>query len=543
MKKFKDPIYGYIEVDDNIVKDIIDTPEFQRLRYIRQTSYLPVYPAALHNRFIHSLGVYFLGCRALEAINLSIEKFNIKIDENIKNRMGHVFTLACLLHDVGHAPFSHSGEDFYTSEKNDLNVALTKSVDDNTFKNEVLESRNQIKSAAPHEIMSAIVGLERFHYLFKDNKERSLFARCITGYKYSNKNNDSNISYYNILISLLNSSTIDVDRLDYLIRDAFVMGYNSISIDYKRLIDSVMISQDSEGHLNLAYNKSALSVIENVIYAHDSEKKWIQNHPVIIYEIFLIQQIIKDVAHFYKQRTEKELFSFDSLLPSECDNSTGMNNITFPTVSLLCDDDIIYLAKNLNNPFCQELFNRNLRRHPIWKSESEYKVIVDDFVGKEGYNQLIYQMEILDNFLKKESPSHLIDDVSMKFCQNQLAECQKDSDLDERDKNDMIQRYKLLLNWLECFKNISEHQQILFDYVLVQTSNFSSSFAKDDLREIQVYFPSHGCAYKLNELIELFSIKKITRKKFFYIYYRSSKEVSLDIKYIGKEFAKNILNQ
>ena len=57
MKQFKDPIYGYINIPKTIVKDIIDTAEFQRLRYIKQTSYLPVYSAALHNRFIHSLGI------------------------------------------------------------------------------------------------------------------------------------------------------------------------------------------------------------------------------------------------------------------------------------------------------------------------------------------------------------------------------------------------------------------------------------------------------------------------------------------------------
>lgn len=61
MKRIKDPIYGYIYISKEIVKSIIDTAEFQRLRYIRQTSYLPVYPSALHNRFTHSLGVYYLG--------------------------------------------------------------------------------------------------------------------------------------------------------------------------------------------------------------------------------------------------------------------------------------------------------------------------------------------------------------------------------------------------------------------------------------------------------------------------------------------------
>ena len=49
-KQFKDPIYGYIEIDGQIVTEIIDTPAFQRLKDIRQTSYTPLYPAAYHNR-------------------------------------------------------------------------------------------------------------------------------------------------------------------------------------------------------------------------------------------------------------------------------------------------------------------------------------------------------------------------------------------------------------------------------------------------------------------------------------------------------------
>lgn len=68
MKQFKDPIYGYVCIPKTIVNDIIGTPEFQRLRYIKQTSYLPVYSAALHNRFVHSLGVYFLGRIASESL-------------------------------------------------------------------------------------------------------------------------------------------------------------------------------------------------------------------------------------------------------------------------------------------------------------------------------------------------------------------------------------------------------------------------------------------------------------------------------------------
>lgn len=56
MKSLKDPIYGYIRVEENIMYQVVDTPTFQRLRNIVQTSYAPLYSAAVHNRFIHSLG-------------------------------------------------------------------------------------------------------------------------------------------------------------------------------------------------------------------------------------------------------------------------------------------------------------------------------------------------------------------------------------------------------------------------------------------------------------------------------------------------------
>ncbi len=61
-KRFKDPVYGYIDIDETVISNIIDTAGFQRLRNIIQTSYSPLYSSAVHNRFVHSLGVYHLGC-------------------------------------------------------------------------------------------------------------------------------------------------------------------------------------------------------------------------------------------------------------------------------------------------------------------------------------------------------------------------------------------------------------------------------------------------------------------------------------------------
>ena len=67
--KIKDPIYGYIEIaDDDDVKTIINSALFHRLENIIQTSYTAVYPSSVHNRFIHSVGVYYLGTLAVDGI-------------------------------------------------------------------------------------------------------------------------------------------------------------------------------------------------------------------------------------------------------------------------------------------------------------------------------------------------------------------------------------------------------------------------------------------------------------------------------------------
>ena len=135
MKQFKDPIYGYVCIPKTIVNDIIDTPEFQRLRYIKQTSYLPVYSAALHNRFVHSLGVYFLGRIASESLFRNSK--DILEDCHINSDTKDFFQLACLLHDVGHAPFSHSGEGFYIDEKKTLHEKLKHAVGDASFSDDL----------------------------------------------------------------------------------------------------------------------------------------------------------------------------------------------------------------------------------------------------------------------------------------------------------------------------------------------------------------------------------------------------------------------
>lgn len=401
-KRIKDPIYGYIQIPVRYMTDIVDTAPFQRLRRIIQTSYSPLYSSAVHNRFVHSMGVYYLGELAADQLT---REATVKIDNTINFSMyGEVFKLACLLHDVGHAPFSHTGESFYLGEDHDytkLHEKLIEVIGSTEFERDIPQDKSL--AAAPHEIMSAIIGVLKYRTFFDTVEKKELFVRCITGYKYSVRTTENSIK--NCFISMLNSKVIDVDKLDYLIRDAYITGFDTVNIDFERLLSSLTLSKNN-GMYEIAYNKNAISVIENVVYAHDAEKKWIQTHPVVLYEAYILQHVFSHLSE-NMDNEGKKLFSLESL---SVEGQQFNDNIS---IALLCDDDIIFLMKNVYpNEISKEFFERRERRHPVWKSEAEYKAFVLNLArGGELLQEFETAMSVTAKYLIKSTDSWVIDDA------------------------------------------------------------------------------------------------------------------------------------
>lgn len=262
-KRIKDPIYGYIKIPVIYMTNIVDTAVFQRLRRVIQTSYSPLYSSAVHNRFVHSMGVFYLGELT---VNQLIKEIQQKVDLSMElERIGELFKLACLLHDVGHAPFSHTGEWFYLGEDHDytpLHNKLIETIGNESFSKDIPEDSSL--AAAPHEIMSAIIGILEFEMFFDSVEQKEFFARCITGYKYSEGAIENNIK--NCFISMLNSKVIDVDKLDYLIRDAYITGFDTVNIDFERLLSSLTISKENGfRHILLYFTKHIYSNISLTI--------------------------------------------------------------------------------------------------------------------------------------------------------------------------------------------------------------------------------------------------------------------------------------
>ena len=106
MKKQKilnDPVYGFINIPYGLLFDLIEHPYFQRLRRIKQVSLTHyVYPGALHTRFHHALGALHLMSQAIEVLRNK--------GADISEEEANAVSVAILLHDIGHGPFSHTLE-------------------------------------------------------------------------------------------------------------------------------------------------------------------------------------------------------------------------------------------------------------------------------------------------------------------------------------------------------------------------------------------------------------------------------------------------
>lgn len=535
-KRFKDPIYGYMEIDESIIVNIIDTAGFQRLRNIIQTSYSPLFSSAVHNRFVHSLGVYHLGC----IVSKNLAKY---ISENkneyskIKNiyRYLEIFELACLLHDLGHAPFSHTGEEHYleNNERDSLHDTIVELTKDKDLGEEI---KSKIYKAAPHELMSVIVALRDYSSLFKNDKEKSFFARCIVGYQYVVKDNQRN-SFFNCLISLLNSSVIDVDKLDYLIRDAFITGFDTVKIDYIRLLSSVKIRQTNKKY-QVVYTKNAISIIENVIYAHDAERKWIQNHPVVQYETYLLQNAIKDLKEKYKVTN---LFSYQAL------TEEGIALSEDYRITLLCDADIIFLMKNLDSDVVKEYFTRKYRRHSFWKTEAEYRAIFNDIFNDNLFDIFENNLEGLVHYLNYLCKSQNINESTLLACEKDIAETKRlyeDKESGNKNYKILIDKKQKYLKWLKAFERIKTEQDIEFDFVIIKAKRFNSGFSKEEFAEIQIEFDSLQSTSSFQKVANSLKAEKSTREKFFYVFYkRKIQEKKIDLKNIASIFAELVINE
>jgi hypothetical protein len=219
-----------------------------------------LYPSAHHDRFAHSLGVFYLGNFLFTSIKENSENL-FQFDSNEWKRYQKSFEIACLMHDCAHAPFSHTFENYYLYQKAEIikNKLYAFFANDPDFQKDLVEASSQ-----SHELISTLVMLERYEAkIIENDGDPQLCARMILGCQYITSDKLNN-KFSNRLIMLLNGTSIDVDSLDYIQRDTWASGVSNANIDYRRLLTSLMISPDKHGIPILTLKKQALSVLSSI---------------------------------------------------------------------------------------------------------------------------------------------------------------------------------------------------------------------------------------------------------------------------------------
>jgi HD superfamily phosphohydrolase len=212
----RDPLWNNIRLDPEALA-VVDTPAVQRLRYVRQLGHaFLVYPGATHSRFEHALGAYHLARRLLAQLE---DAGDAPVEPADRVRL----RLAALLHDIGHYPFSHALEEAGLPH------------------HEVLAGRQLASEGLAQRLAELDAPPERLLPLIQGTAREPLAG--------------------------LVSGSLDVDKLDYLSRDAWMCGVPYGVIDVDRLLTSLTVAAGPDGRRTLALHEKGLAALESLLFA------------------------------------------------------------------------------------------------------------------------------------------------------------------------------------------------------------------------------------------------------------------------------------
>lgn len=245
-KIFNDPVYGFISVPYEIVFDLIEHPYFQRLRNIKQLGLTHlVYPGALHTRFHHALGAMHLMGIAIESLRYK----NIEITEE----EAEAVTIAILLHDIGHGPFSHALESCIVPDVH-------------------------------HEALSI---------LFMEELNKQFGGRLSLAIEiFENK-------YHKKFLHQLVSGQLDMDRMDYLNRDSFYTGVSEGVIGFDRILKMISVKDDI-----LVIEEKGIYSVEKFLIARRLMYWQVYFHKTVLSAEQLLYKILKRAKEISLQGAE-----------------------------------------------------------------------------------------------------------------------------------------------------------------------------------------------------------------------------------------------
>ena len=338
IKVLRDPVHEYIRISDEVIWNLIDTKEFQRLRRIHQLGgTYQVYHGAEHSRFSHSLGVYEISRRMVEEVKGLKENLTVFDQISLK--------CAALLHDVGHGPFSHAFESVTNTN---------------------------------HEIMSIeiILGETQINQVLKsyDPKLPSAVASII------------NHQHPKKLLTQLVSAQMDADRMDYLLRDSFFTGVSYGHFDLERVLRTLRIHND-----RVVVKESGINAVEDYIMARYQMYWQVYYHPVSrSFEIMLTNMFraIKDVYQVDPEHIKLLTPFFIPFINGKVVSVEDHLNLDEPT----CYYGFKTLSKNPKYKTLQDLARRLLDRDLFKYADYDetIKEKLEKLLLQQGYDSKYY---------------------------------------------------------------------------------------------------------------------------------------------------------
>ena len=310
-KIINDPVYGFITIPSDLVYDLIQHPYVQRLRYIKQLGMTHlVYPGALHTRFHHALGAMHLMGLALETIKSKGQAISYAEEEAV--------TIAILLHDIGHGPFSHALE-------------------------------HTIVDGVSHEHIST---------LLMDNLNREFDGRLVLALDIFNNR------YHKKFLYQLVSGQLDLDRMDYLNRDSFFTGVSEGVISFDRIIKMLDVVDDQ-----LVVEEKGIYSIEKFLIARRLMYWQVYLHKTVIAAEQMLVKILERAkelsgegrnlfaspcfSYFLKNSISRDEFKNDS---RNIERFTKLDdNDIFTSIKVWVNDEDLILST-----LCAHLISRNL---------------------------------------------------------------------------------------------------------------------------------------------------------------------------------------
>ena len=361
LKIINDPVHGFIKIPYDILFDLIEHPLFQRLRRIRQLGLTHfVYPGANHTRFQHAVG-------AMHLMGLAIEVIRSK-GHAITDEEATAVTIAILLHDIGHGPFSHS-----------LEHSLIRSIS--------------------HEEISLML-MEQLNHQF--NGKLSMAIDIFTN------------RYHKKFLHQLVSSQLDMDRLDYLKRDSFFTGVIEGVIGSDRIIKMLNVLNDQ-----LVVEEKGIYSIEKFLIARRLMYWQVYLHRTVVASEQLLVMMLKRakaltsggevlfatpaLAHFLHEHDEVSLEQFALLDDADILASAKVwCNISDRVLSMLANGVVnrkLFYVELDNRPFgagrVAEIRNRAADKLSISAGEAEY-LVVSESVSNFAYTDMDDRITIMD---------------------------------------------------------------------------------------------------------------------------------------------------